>query len=508
MFEIKKLTAIGRKLEKLSAQYSRLEWVQYTTGYDFGAQKAYQKLVKVFKDKNNFQAVMDHKAKTLEPLDQRRVEIIYKAFKPYHLSEELNKLELEIQRLSTELSKVLNTHRSSLDGREIRSTEIAQILRSEPDREKRKTAFLARAQVNQPLFEAGFAELIGLRKEYARLYGAKNYVAYQLEQQELDVSMFENWPEQIAKLLPALKKIKAEFGEKYLGDTAVKPWDDAYISAQLAPELNHQVDMSACYDMVKEFFLSFGWDITKYNITYDIFPRRNKSEWGYNFPIQTAVDSRILANVENRYHEYGVLLHETGHALHSFLLKHREVLLNMGVSGIVSEGFANLFQDFLYDRSFYGQFFGEDQATAAENFANLKRWERATRLEAVPAILFDQALYLENVKTLDDVYHLYWKINRQILGEEPYAGEPAWGFRIHHTTHPIYLHNYFMGDLTCDMLKEVFKKRHNTGDIMKNAKKFGKFLMEEVIKPSGTYTYPELYKRVSGEEFSLKYLVE
>ncbi|HAD81621.1 MAG: peptidase M3A and M3B thimet/oligopeptidase F [Candidatus Edwardsbacteria bacterium RIFOXYD12_FULL_50_11] len=508
MSQIKKLSAIGRKLEKLSAQYYRLEWVQYTTGYDFGSQKAYQRMVKVFKDQKNYQAILDHQAMDLEPQDKRRKEILYKAFKPYHLSDQMNQLELEIQKLATQLSQVLNTHRSNLDGREIRSTEIAQILRSQPDREKRKKAYLARAQVNQPLFQAGFAELIGLRKEYARLYGAKNFAAYQLEQQELDASMFDGWPEQTAKLLPAMKKIKAEFGEKFIGDTEVKPWDEAYISAQLAPELNHRVDMSAGYDVVRDFFLNFGWDITKYNITYDIFPRRNKSEWGYNFPIQTAKDSRILANVENRYHEYGVLLHETGHALHSFLLKPREVLLNLGVSGIISEGFANLFQDFLYDRSFYGQFFGEDQAGAAENFGNLKRWERATRLEAVPAILFDQALYRENIKTIDDVHQLYWKTYRQILGEEPFAGEPPWGFRIHHTTHPIYLHNYFMGDLSCDMLREVFKQRHKTDDIMGQGKKFGKFLMEEVIKPSGTYTYPELYKRISGEEFSLKYLAE
>lgn len=444
----------------------------------------------------------------LEPLDKRRVEILYQAFKPYHLSDEMNKLELEIQKLATELSQVLNTHRSSLDGREIRSTEISQILRSEPDREKRKKAYLARAQVNKPLFEAGFAELISLRKEYARRYGAKSYVAYQLEQQEMDVNMFDSWPEQIAGLLPAMKKIKAEFGQKFLGDAAVQPWDDAYISAQLAPELNHKVDMSACNNVVRELFLNFGWDTAKHNITYDIFPRRNKSEWGYDFAIQTAADSRILANVENRYHEYGVLLHETGHALHSFLLKPREVLLNMGVSGIITEGFANLFQDFLYERSFFGQFFGDDQAKAAENFASLRRWEQATRIEAVPAILFDQALYLENIKSIDDVHQLYWNIYRQILGEEPYAAEPPWGFRIHHTTHPIYLHNYFMGDLTCDMLREVFKKRHNTGDIMAKARQFGKFLMDEVIKPSGTYAYPELYKRISGEDFSLKYLTE
>ena len=59
-------------------------------------------MVKVLKDEKNYQAILGHKAMALEPPDKRRVEIIYKAFRPYHLSEELNKLDLEIQKLSTE----------------------------------------------------------------------------------------------------------------------------------------------------------------------------------------------------------------------------------------------------------------------------------------------------------------------------------------------------------------------------------------------------------------------
>ncbi|MEO0076283.1 MAG: M3 family metallopeptidase, partial [candidate division WOR-3 bacterium] len=353
MNNIEPVYEIAKELENLNEKYSQLSWTQYTTGFDFGVNQAYEKLTEVLKNKKYYDIIKEYQQKQLDPLDKRRVDIIALAFKPYHLSDELNQLDLKIQNKTVELSQILNKFRFTLDGKEIRSTEIAQILRSEPDREKRKRAFLCRAQINKPLIDGGFIDLINMRKEYAKLYGAKNFVEYRLEFDELEPQIFDNWQAQIRKFLPRMKKTYQTFGKQFIKDENVMPWDLAYISAQIAPQLNQQVDMSKYYDAIKNLFLKFGIDISKYNITYDLFPRKNKSEWGYSFTIRTGKDNRILANVENRYHEFGVLLHETGHAIHSFMLDPEDILLNMGVSGIISEGFANLWGDFLYDKEFF-----------------------------------------------------------------------------------------------------------------------------------------------------------
>jgi oligoendopeptidase F len=506
MGDIKKLNDMFNEYHELQVNHERLGWVLYTAGYDFGVEKEYEKIVELLKSKENYELVLQCMKLELSPEDRRRVEIVHNIFSPYHLSDELNQLDSAIQKKENELSKVLNTFRYHFEGKEISSVEIEQILSTDSNRERRKAAYFARNQINKPMVDAGFVELIKLRKEYARQYGADSFISYKLEQAELDKDTFDTWVSQLHELLPKMKEERGAYAREFLNDDVIMPWDEAYVSARIAPSLNKVVDMSNYYSNIKELFELFGIDISKFNITYDIFPRANKSEWGYNFPIETAKDSRILANVKNKFYEYNVLLHETGHGVHSFLLDPDEKILNEGVSGIISEGIANLFQSFIDDPAFFSKFF-EDADKTGEEFRKLKAFKKVNALRAINRIFFDHSFYKNDVESLDDIYALYWKTYKEVLKEEPFGTEPPWAFTIHHTTHPIYLHNYFMGTLTCEMLGKVFKEKYGAGMTEKPAE-FGEFLIKEVIKSSGRYKYNDLFKKISGKDFSLKYMLE
>ncbi len=182
MPDIKKVIETAKELSELGTEYSRRSWVQYTAGFDLGVQEAYKKILDVVKDKSKYKVILDHLEKDLDPLNKRRVELIEKDFRNYHLSQELNDLSEKIMKQRTKLSQVLNTHRSKLNGKDINSVDLQKIINESPDPEKRKQAFLARTSVNEPLVDAGFIELLDMRKEYAQLHGAKNYVEYSLEQ--------------------------------------------------------------------------------------------------------------------------------------------------------------------------------------------------------------------------------------------------------------------------------------------------------------------------------------
>ena len=502
---MKRLFEIAERLKKLRIESSRLNWVKYTTGYDFGVMENQREILDLLQDDENWGVIQDLLQGDLSQLDMRRVNIMEKLFRPYHLSPELNRLSLAIREKVNDLSSVLNSHRRRIGNREVTAAHVSRILSSEPDRDLRREAYLAQTQVNQPLVKGGFLDLIAMRKDYADKYGAADYVDYQLQQQELDPVIFDSWNEDMADILPLMKKITCKLGEKYIGDSRVMPWDYSYISSSIAPQLNRRVNMVEYSEPVNRLFQKFGFDIGEMNITYDIFPRKNKSEWGYNFPVEEGVDSRILANVSDRFYEFRVLLHETGHAVHSFSLDPNELILNMGISGIISEGIANLFGGLRSHASFFGDFFDKE---AEADFRLLGLWSRVLKLRSVVRILFDQALYREEPETEEDIAGMVWATRKRILNEDPYASEPVWAVTIHHTTHPIYLHNYLLGDLTCDMLKTVFQMRKSVEDFMEEPQLFGDFLREEVISPSGRYPFLLHFKRISGREVSLAFLTE
>ena len=505
---LEKLNSISMKLDELEQEYSRLDWAKYTTGYDFGVDKAYDKLITKLSSKEDFEVIKKlHTSKDLDYADRRRAEIMYQTYEPYHLSKEVNELSLQIETLTSQLSQVLNTHRSTLNGSQISSVDIAQILSREDDSEKRKAAYFARSQVNKPLVDAGFLELIKLRKEYAKMRGFNDFVEMKLTDEDLNLDIFANWKSQLQDIIPAMNKSRSAVANKFLKQDNLMPWDELYIQSKLAPSLNKKIDMSEYYSVLRNFFLHFGIDISKFNITYDVFPRANKSEWGYNFPIATGKDSRILANVKNQYREYGVLLHETGHGVHSFLLDPKENILNRGVSGIISEGIANLFGDFLYDEIFFKDFFNAS-SSAKDEFKLLKEYSKLNSLRAILLIFFDQNLYRTELNSLADINNLAFNTQKELLNEDSFGDDFPWGYKIHHTTHPIYLHNYFMGDVTCQMLKKSFYNKYNCSSIIEKPTEFGDFLTNSVIAPSGLYKYPDLFKKISGEDFSLKYMLE
>lgn len=496
-----------KELEQLEVKMGQLQWTQFTVGYDFGIEETNEAIVNFLKDEDNYALVQKAVAEAETFEEKRKASIAYKEFEPYHKSDEINELQLAIDKKTNELMKVLNAFRFKLDGEEITSLEISQILMREEDRSKRKAAYLARNQVNEPMVEAGFLDLIAMRKELAKLSGFDSFVDLMLDKEDLSPELFSDWKGQLKALLPTIKATRKAYAKKYLKDEVIYPWDEAYVSAQIAPSLNRQVDMTKFYEVVKGYFGKFNFNLDDYGIVYDVYPRKKKSEWGYFFPIEAGKDARILANVKDRFHEFNVLLHETGHGVHYSLQNPEQTVLNRGINGIVTEGIANLFGSQIYGEAFFADFFEDDLTKAKEEFEAYREWSRINAFRAVGLIMFDQNFYGQELNSIEDIHQMYWDTYTDYLDETPGDYAPPWAFKIHHTSHPIYLHNYFMGDVTCEMLRSVFMARHDVKAITEKPEAFGEFLYKEVIEPSGLYTYEELFRRISGDGFSFKYML-
>lgn len=498
---MEKIRQIVTELEMLETQHGRLVWTMYTNGFDFGVQEAKQKVSDFFKNKSHYKIICDFLEKDLEPKEKREVEVLHREFKQYHLSEKANQLKEKIQTLEVKLNDILNKHRAVLAGHEVSSVEIKKRMDSD-NQVQRKEAFLAQTQVNKKLVDGGFLELIRLRKEYAEACGAKDFVSLRLEDDELPAEIFQTWRDECSKRSTKRLTKEKEWASEYLKQEKLEPWDTSYIANKMCSFMSEKVNAVDFLSPMSKVYDSYGFDLKNADISYDLFPRKNKSEWGYFFNIEAGKDARILANMDDEFKGFWVLMHEAGHGIHYLGLDPENKILNRAVSGIVAEGFANFFGDLTYSKEFLAQFFKDNLKQVCDRFNAFQKFNGLQVFNHLQSTLFDQELYRKDLNSLNDIHELNWSLRKELLGSEPYGDEPVWGMRVHHTNYPIYLHNYFLGDVMSANLKKVFEKR--TGQKSEdNPLAFGQLWKEKVLGPSGRYSFLDLYKKVCEEDLSL-----
>lgn len=500
------IDTIAKEIDDLYREVSSRSWVQYTTGFDLGVSEAKAKVKDQLKNPEKYKIALAAHESKLDPIEQRKAKILHDQFKDFHLSDDVKRIKDELDELTNSLMTVVNKFRSEIDGKEMSGTEIGKILDQSPDRELRKKAYESRLPLNQQLVDAGFIKLINLRKELAHACGFKNYVEYSLERSGMSAELFKLWHAECAQRAEKYQAKSHQLAQEYLGVEKIMPWDQNYLKAQVCSLNDTQVDMTNFYDLIAKTFKKFDFDITKMNLTYDIFPRKNKSEWGYHFSIETGKDSRILANVSNRFSDYNVLMHETAHGVHYMGLNPDEILLNIGVSGILAEGFANFFGSQCFSREFLSEIFKENTEEAFQAFKKLNTVEHFQNYRIVADLFFDHELYYTDVKNADDIQKLRQSVGKEVLGEEGY--EVPWAKLIHHTSHPIYLHNYLLGDVMSENMRVEFSKRYPGKMAEDCPKEFGQFWKTEMLSPSGRDPFLELYKKVFKKDLSLAEYVD
>lgn len=498
---------IQTELGTLSSDYAQRLWVQYTTGLDLGLAEARKKNNDFKKNPELYRLVCDTLAGPADAAEKRKAAILKNEIREFHQSEKVQKIFEEIQTLQNQLMDLINKFRCEIGGKEMPTTEIRKILAEDPNREHRRQAYQASAPLNQKLVDAGFLKLLDLRRELAVAAGQPDYVSYALVDSELPVDLFADWQQICAERRGRYQNKINALAQTYLNLETLAPWDERYLKTKISGYNQAEADMNGFFGPISRTFAKFGFDIDKLNITYDIFPRKNKSEWGYNFTIAISQDSRVLANVTNRFSNYNVLLHETAHAVHFLTLNADDVAYHPGISSLVSEGFANFFGSLSYSREFLNEIFAADQAEKAyTEFQELRKLDHLQSFQSVSRILFDKDLYLADIRSAQDIQDLLRRTETETLGRTSHDEIP-WANLIHHTGYPIYLHNYFLGDVMCEKMKQVFA-RHQGVAAEDQPLAFGSFWRDKVLRPSGRYPLPELFEKICEEKMSIEGYME
>lgn len=249
-------------------------------------------------------------------------------------SEENVPLMAEIAIESQKYGSIIGGLTVEIEGKELTLQQAANFLKN-PDRAKREAAFikindkrLAHAQELDELFN----KLIALRNQVALNAGFENFRDYMFAA----LGRFDYTPEDCFAFHAAIQQevvpLVKQFNEKRAKELGyqLRPWDlevDTQNREALEPFTSGSdlLDKTIkCFRKVDDYF---AWCIeTMDNMQrLDLESRKGKAPGGYNYPMAETSVPFIFMNAASSTRDVETMVHEGGHAVHSFLSKDLEL---------------------------------------------------------------------------------------------------------------------------------------------------------------------------------------
>lgn len=248
--------------------------------------------------------------------------------------EENVQLFAEISTESQKYGAIIGSLSVTLDGKELTLQQAANYLKN-PDRSKREEAFI---KIQEKRLERAaeldelFNRLVALRHKVAVNAGFENFRDYmfaamgRFDYTPQDCFAFHDAIQQ--EVMPLVKQF-TEKREKELG-YKLRPWDmdvDTQNREALEPFTSGKdlLDRTVkCFRKVDDYF---AWCIeTMDNMErLDLESRKGKAPGGYNYPMAETGVPFIFMNAASSTRDVETMVHEGGHAVHSFLSKDLEL---------------------------------------------------------------------------------------------------------------------------------------------------------------------------------------
>lgn len=253
----------------------------------------------------------------------------------------------ELQMKSQEYGAVSGAQTVTHDGEEL-TLQQAAVLLKDNDRVLRENIYhkiSKRRLDDKEKFNSIFDELVKKRHQVALNAGYENFRDYQHDA----MGRFDYTPQDCMKFHEAIKEHLVPLMEEFhkerkeeLGVSELKPWDLAVDPEGKEPlkPFNGGDDLLEksiqCFSRLDPFFgdcLKTMRDMKR----LDLVSRKGKAPGGYNYPLMETGVPFIFMNATSTMRDMITMVHEGGHAVHSFLTKDLEFNFERGTTSEVAE---------------------------------------------------------------------------------------------------------------------------------------------------------------------------
>jgi oligoendopeptidase F len=244
-------------------------------------------------------------------------------------------LNMELQVEQQKFGAIVGAMTIEHEGKEYTLEQASNFLKN-TDREIRKAVYEKiqnRRIENKAELDELFSKLVKLRHQVAINAGFENYRDYmfkalgRFDYTAEDCFNFHNAIEK--EVVPLLKSLSEKRKNKMQLD-ALKPYDtevDVSGKAALIP-FNGPEDLLnktiQCFDKLHPYFGEKLKTMKEHKLI-DLESRKGKAPGGYNYPLTESAAPFIFMNAANAMRDLTTMVHEGGHAVHTFLSNHLEI---------------------------------------------------------------------------------------------------------------------------------------------------------------------------------------
>ncbi|HFC01140.1 MAG TPA: M3 family oligoendopeptidase [Phaeodactylibacter sp.] len=400
----------------------------------------------------------------------------------------------------------------TIEGKEYTFQQAASFL-EKTDRNLREKVYKKIAartlQDSQPIDEL-MTELVTLRHQIALNADFKNYRDYKfkaLGRFDYSVEDCYDFHEAIAEEILPLEEHLAFLRKKEMGVEELKPWDlqvDAEQKTPLKPFENANELVAKSIQCLNKIHPFFGACIATMQEMgrLDLGSRRAKRPGGYNMPLPMTGAPFIFMNAAGTLKDVTTMVHESGHAVHSFLTHHLKLNTNKRVPSEVAE-LASMTMELL-SMDAWDVFFPNKEDLRRAKIRQLERIIKV--LPWIAAIdKFQHWLYLHPHHTTEERTAAWLEIYKKLSpstvdwsGMEDYRGN-LWHRQLHIFEVPFYYIEYGFAQLGAIAIWKNYKANPE-----KTLQQYTNALQLGYTKPIG-----EIYKTAGIEfNFSKKYVSE
>jgi len=421
-------------------------------------------------------------------------------------------LQAEISLEAQKYGAITGAQSVSYKGKEMTMPKAAMYMKS-IDRVEREEVYRLmneRREKDTDALNKLFGHLMNLRHKVAENAGFKNYRDYMfaaLGRFDYSVEDCENFHSSIrSEVVPITTGFMKERQEKLKLDK-LKPWDlEVDISGKpaLHPFTNGAGLVKKTVDALKRVHPYFSDCIRIMNEMghLDLESKDGKAPGGYNYPLYEIGVPFIFMNAVGTQRDLVTMVHEGGHAIHSFLTRNLELTAFKGLPSEVAE-LASMSME-LISMDVWNEFYTDE-----EELNRAKRDQLEKIISILPWIAtvdkFQHWLYLNHTHTPEERKDNWLRISEEFsskmvdwTGYES-SKENNWQRQLHIYEVPFYYIEYGMAQLGAIAIWRNYKRNP------------GKSLQQYIDALSLGYTksIPEIYKTAGIEfNFSQAYVSE